>query len=371
MTPLQGFWSYTHADDEADSGRVAELARDIAAQYEMLTGESIDVFLDRDALEWGNAWQEKVDESLATVAFFVPVLTPRYFLRPECRRELRTFAAQAERLGLSELLMPVLYVDVPALRDDEPSDELIALVKNYQWANWTDLRFKERESCEYRRGVADLAARLVAANEEAAKTPLSPPVPTQLVSLDEDDEPGLMDRMADAEEALPNWTKTITEIGQVIEQLGELMQAASTQMEDADKRGKGFAGRLTVARKLAGDLNSSADNIIDLGNRFAQELALVDSGIRAIIDLAPNSAATNTEERAQIEEFFTSIRELSAASDEGLEKVALMINEMTPLQQMSRDLREPLKRMKQGLTATVEGRQIITEWVRLIDASQV
>jgi len=48
VAELKGFWSYVHADDAADGGRVSLLARDVAAQFEMLTGEKIDLFLDRD-----------------------------------------------------------------------------------------------------------------------------------------------------------------------------------------------------------------------------------------------------------------------------------------------------------------------------------
>lgn len=50
MAELAGFWSYVHADDDADGGRVARLARDVVEQYEMLIGEKIGLFLDRDAL---------------------------------------------------------------------------------------------------------------------------------------------------------------------------------------------------------------------------------------------------------------------------------------------------------------------------------
>jgi len=53
VVELKGFWSYVHADDDADGGRVSRLAHDVAAQFEMLTGEKIDLFLDRDDIEWG------------------------------------------------------------------------------------------------------------------------------------------------------------------------------------------------------------------------------------------------------------------------------------------------------------------------------
>src|SRR3954452_5800638 len=119
MANLEGFWSYVHADDEADQGRVAQLARDVVDQFKMLTGDEIDLFLDQDALEWGDRWKDKIDDSLASVAFFIPVITPRYFRSAECRRELQFFARRARELGVSELVLPLLYVDFPALHEQD------------------------------------------------------------------------------------------------------------------------------------------------------------------------------------------------------------------------------------------------------------
>jgi hypothetical protein len=41
VADLKGFWSYVHADDDADGGRVSRLAQDVVEQFEMLTGETI------------------------------------------------------------------------------------------------------------------------------------------------------------------------------------------------------------------------------------------------------------------------------------------------------------------------------------------
>jgi hypothetical protein len=123
MADSQGFWSYVHDDDEADSGRIARLARDVADQFQMLTGETISLFLDKDAIKWGEEWRDKVDSSLSSIAFFISVITPRYFMHPECRRELRFFVDRATRLGIRELVLPLLYVDVPSLDEEVPTDD--------------------------------------------------------------------------------------------------------------------------------------------------------------------------------------------------------------------------------------------------------
>ena len=68
----RGFWSYVHEDDEAERGRISELAKDVVSQYKMRTGETIELFLDKDAIEWGNKWRKEIGDSLESVAFFIP-----------------------------------------------------------------------------------------------------------------------------------------------------------------------------------------------------------------------------------------------------------------------------------------------------------
>jgi len=73
-----GFWSYARADDEAESGRIVALARHLQEEYALLTGDALDLFVDRD-LAWGEEWRSRIDEALAGVTFFIPVVTPRFF----------------------------------------------------------------------------------------------------------------------------------------------------------------------------------------------------------------------------------------------------------------------------------------------------
>jgi TIR domain len=112
----------------------------------MLTGEKIDLFLDRDDIAWGEDWRNKIDESLSSVGFFIAILTPRYFKSAECRGELQRFARRAENLGIKELVLPLLYVDVSSLHEDAPDDPLVALVKTFQWVDWSELRFSDIDS---------------------------------------------------------------------------------------------------------------------------------------------------------------------------------------------------------------------------------
>ena len=186
----QGFWSYVHFDDEAEGGRVSQLARDVADQFEMMSGESISLFLDRDAIDWGQNWKERIDASLGSIAFFIAVMTPRYFMSAECRRELQFFVRRAAALGMKDLVLPLHYADVPELGRSDSNDELVNLVRSFQWEDWRSLRFADRSSEAYRRAVAQLASRLIEANRRPPGMPVHiNALPSANTTLERPDEP--------------------------------------------------------------------------------------------------------------------------------------------------------------------------------------
>ena len=166
--PRDGFLSYVVKDDEADGGRIGELADDVRTQYEAITGETVALFFGGMSLKWGDEWRQKIDEQIENAAFFIPVITPRFFMSQECRKELRAFAERAEKRGAKGIILPLYYIAVPALEGEssDPPDEMIEMINRFQRKDWRDLRFKERRSEEYRREVADIACRLAAASRE-------------------------------------------------------------------------------------------------------------------------------------------------------------------------------------------------------------
>ena len=357
-----------HADDEAEGGRVARLARDVIAAYELLTGEQIELFLDRDALEWGDNWRAKIDASLAGVAFFVPVLTPRFFASSECRGELQSFARRASDLGLRELLLPLLYVDVPGMDDDPPGDDLVALVKPFQWENWTDLRFTEPDSEKYRRAVDRLAVRLVKANAEAERTDVAEAAVQMEEALDA---PGWLDQVGDSLAALPEWAETLQAIGSEVEAIGKVMQQGRKDIETGEQRGKGIAARLVVAKRIAMELERPAENVRSFGDQFASQLHAVDAGVRIMIDRMPEEIEGDPESKEKACEFFNTLAQVSSQAHSALGNVQRLVESIAPLEAMSRDLRKPLRRLREGLTVMVEARDVTDDWVRLIDQTGV
>ncbi len=372
MNTLQGFWSYVHADDQSDGERISRLARDVVDQFQMLTGETISLFLDKDALSWGDDWRNKIDSSLSSVAFFIPVMTPRYFMRPECRRELQFFARRASELGMKELILPLHYVDVLALRDDTTDDDLVKLVRTFQWEDWRDLRFSDTSSEGYRRGVARLATRLVEANKQAEKA-TSAIVAKIEDSLEEgvDDTPGRMDLLASSEEMLFKLPETLNTLTEDIKLIGEIMRESTNDIEQGTKHGKGFSARLIVTRQAATRLSEPTERIWSQSNIYASQIHDVDAGFRIIFEQAPTEIKDSPENKIHFCKFFETVRTMSNASEGAIESFQKMLMASEPLEKMSRDLRPVLRRLKQGLTNLIESTSVSREWIRLIEESSI
>ncbi len=370
MAALEGFWSYVQADDKADCERISILNKDVADQFELLTGEPISLFLDKDAIEWGDMWSDVINLGLERTHFFIPILTPRYFMSPECRRELQHFIRNAERLGIKDLILPILYVDVPALHEETPRDDLVALIKVFQWVDWRDLRFAEIASEKYRKGVFALAKRLVDANQTVEKAK----PPKAIIKEGEktpgentDDSPGTLDQMAECEETLQELLpETLESLTGDIELIGTIMREGTSDIEKGDVQGKGFAARIVVARRIAKRLEEPTEGVWTAGNRFASQIHAIDIGVRIIIGQAPIETEEIPDSKTEFCGFFNSVYVLSEATRQSLKAVQEMIDKSAPLEKMSKDLRPPLRRLRQGLTTMVEAGEVAEEWVRLI-----
>jgi hypothetical protein len=361
-----GFWSYVHADDEAEGGRIRRLAAAIRNEYTVLTGDELTIFVDREDIAWGDQWRRRIADALEGTTFFIPVVTPRYFKSDECRRELLTFAMHAESLGVSELLLPLVYAEVPGLAEGS-DDEAVALIARTQFERWTLLRLQDEEAPEYRQGINKLALRLMEIAEslrrDAAVTPVAPSQPV-------DGEPGIVDILADAEAALPRWVETLEKFTPVLEEIGELASETATRIEKSDHAGKGFAGRIVAIRALAARLDPLASDVLELGTSYASELVTVDSGILTIIRQA-DAEATSAEARDEVCDLFNSIRQAAEASRANVASLDELIGSLREGAKMSRDLRAPLRNMEDGLRRVMDGQAVMDEWIRLIDESGI
>jgi hypothetical protein len=333
----------------------------------------LSIFVDRDGLEWGDAWRVKIDENLAAGDFFIPILTPRYFMRAECRRELQLFVQEANDLGLRDLVLPILYVDIPTLSNGDPDDEIVKLIKQFQWEDWRSLRYAMRDSEEYRRAVNRLASRLADANKRVEDTEITPPptAPSIVTPEDDesDDEDGTMDRLAEAESSMPSWVQIIETISSIITSITPLLTNTKKEIEESDHKGQGIGGRLRVFKKLAKELEAPANQIEQLGQDYTSELYKIDRGTSLLIAQIPEALKKDGEDKEAALLLKENISNLVNTTKGSLLSLNGFLDSMRPLEAMSKDLRRPLRKIRKGLTHVSEGGKIITAWEDLLDSN--
>lgn len=364
MENLQAFWSYVHDDDVAERGRLTVLAEDVGKQFEMLTAEKLSLFVDKDQIAWGENWKDKIDFGLASVAYFIAIITPRYFLSPECRRELQTFSERATALGLKELVLPIIYVDVPEIRSGAPADNLVAMVQTYQWEDWREIRFSDLDSGQYRKAVFDLASKLADANRRVER--FRGPIPSEptTANLDPDDLPGILDVVAKTEEAFPLFAKTLSGLTTDIGQIGQIFSEATEEMNRDPALASSFAARLSFARTVSERLREPIERVWANGQDYVRLLNDIDEGLRFVIEVSPAEVNSGTASVTDVREFFATIHQLSDTGREAMTGVRSLREAVFPLDHISRDLRAVLRRLGQGLTIILETADVFEGWER-------
>lgn len=375
MATNDGFWSYVRDDDRASFGKVVELGRDLASTYEMLTGSPVSLFLDRDSLEWGDAWQSVIQSNLGTVAFFIPIITPRYFQSAACRSELEAFAERTSSEDLEGLLLPILWVQNGDIASDPSEDPLVEIIKGRNWVDWTELRHEERGSSAYSRTIEQMAQRINRANEKAdradhLKTVLADGSLISEPAAELDPEDGNLEKLARMEEDVKLWLDDLTKVAEGLQEMGRVAQEGTDRL-NSDPRATSFAGRLSIVRKIALELQDPASHIEDAGAEFARKVSSVDEGVRIIIDSATQEITANPEAREQFESFFDQLRGLDHVTTTVDAQLTGFIDSIAPLQKQSRDLKKPVQSATNGVTRIQTAIGIIHGWTSLIESLSV
>lgn len=199
----EAFWSYTHEDDDRLNGYVTRLSERISNEYAVSSGYDLQVFLDRKSLEWGDTWRAKITGALGSAPFFIAIITPKFVKSVECRKELLTFSAESKSRGYAKLLLPILLINVPDLREDS-DDEVLALLARTQYVDWTKYRLMREDSAEVLTAVNNLALRIMNLQQEAQEDVQN------AEQMEEQDEQTTVDQVFEKIDALlPGWSDAV------------------------------------------------------------------------------------------------------------------------------------------------------------------
>ncbi|MGC1376670.1 MAG: TIR domain-containing protein, partial [Anaerolineales bacterium] len=178
MENFAAFFSYVHADDEHDNGRITRLRQTLENEVQAVTGDAFEIFQDKDDIHWGQKWEERLNSALDGSTFLIVVVTPRYLNSPYCCDEFNRFLERERQLGRNDLILPILYIETSALSDDtlRAANPLAKAIAAHQYFDWRDLRHEPSTNPEVCKRVEKMAREIERAMRRSA-APAPKPAP--------------------------------------------------------------------------------------------------------------------------------------------------------------------------------------------------
>lgn len=124
------FLSYVRDDDAHDRGRISNLRAHLEGEVRIQTGHPFSIFQDRNDINWGEQWRERIGEAIDSISFLIPIITPSYFRSHMCREEFEAFLLRERALGLPRLILPIYYVAADEIESPETfPDDMAAVLR--------------------------------------------------------------------------------------------------------------------------------------------------------------------------------------------------------------------------------------------------
>jgi OFA family oxalate/formate antiporter-like MFS transporter len=189
LPELVGFFSYSRDDDVDSHGDLSALRNRIQGELRGQLGRTAKTFRlwqDKEAIASGSLWESEIKNAVAQSVFFIPIITPTVVASPFCRLELESFLAREAVLGRSDLVFPILYIDVPALQDSarRQNDAVLSLIARRQYVDWREFRYQDINSTEVRKAIGQFCMHIRDALHRPWVSPEEHNAPEEAAALD-------------------------------------------------------------------------------------------------------------------------------------------------------------------------------------------
>jgi len=158
------FLSYAHVDDDESDGVVTVLHRLLLQELRLQSGDTFQLFRDRNDLQWGKAWRQTIDTTLDSAAMLIALVSPSFFASHECRRELERFLTRESQLSRQDLILPIYWIDTSIMEDEaqRQGDSLAQCIGARQYKDCRAWRFRLlSDSVSVRPDIAKLAKHMI------------------------------------------------------------------------------------------------------------------------------------------------------------------------------------------------------------------
>jgi hypothetical protein len=181
------------------------------------------------------------------------------------------------------------------------------------------------------------------------------------------DEPGILDKIVEAEEKFQEFNETVLEIASKIEEVTYISEKHTPKLNRLAAENAPISKRLIYVRKVANDLEKPAEEIKNLGKKYVSNLVDVDSGYGAIFELLEFSENYQIDlekelKQEEFESFAISINLLREKSTQAVDQLKGFLKTLKPIGDLSRDMRKPIKKIETGIRNITNAQEIIEGW---------
>jgi hypothetical protein len=355
------FWSYAHADDDASRGKIRRLSERVGGAYRTHSGEVLTRFFDRDGedgIKWGIEWRSKINSTIFGTTFFVPVISPSYLKSPICRDEFNRFWDRAKASNVSELLLPILWVDVEPATPDEKA--IWDVVKEIQYLNWTETRLDDELSSTADKLIDTMGRRLHEIAKTVERTPESIPgagANLESSELGNDDEPGgLLDVYAEVEGSMATY-------GGEFVAASEALKAVLDVFADRPSGGLTGTQRLAYLGLISTRLRAPAAEFESRANRLERSTRLLTELLLQMADLMASPVFVNSAKELDL----SRLRALPDLFAEKFGNYPSSRETVAALGRMSRVMKEPVAAVERGFDSFDAVAAMFRQWAKAFE----
>lgn len=178
--------SYVHSDNSYK--RLTKFHEHLSIEAHLQRGEIFKIFMDKKDIKYGQAWHERITKTIDHSTFFIPIITPSFFMSTSCREELGQFLKRERELKRNDLIFPVYYIDCRQLNnaDYKKNDNLALEIAKHQYFDWRQLRLEPMSKTKCKKKLAEFASQLVAVAEKKRPSKKETPILKPAVLLSDD-----------------------------------------------------------------------------------------------------------------------------------------------------------------------------------------
>ena len=369
------FLSYVHADDDYHDGMLTAFAHAVKEVCDY-KGVPIELILDKDALQWGDGWDERLQQEVERTTFLLAMVTNRYVASRACREEFIQFRTKTQAAGYNGLL--TLLVDAPNwdrmdLRTDPTTQLIRDTISRYQWLEpetpFEDLEPGGRRFKRVARKVADELIRRIdrretnsaPADAAASADSAAPGGPSGAGDEGEDEEqaPGLIELPRTIEsERLPALERRVNAFDEAMDAFNTVTRREFALIP------QGSAPTSTQIKRIAKGLEPRRRALEEATSSLSDAWRRLDADIAAMVRAADlvGSADLSTELRSSLTGLRSFLTELSDFMK--MPVIGEAAAQIKALAAFSRELRPVAKTMTGVLAAASAIRTAATAWAQ-------